>query len=161
MAYSKVIQSKYCIIYTSTGQSYPNLKTSLRRKRMFGRSIKTILAAGILATGMAVSATGATHAASDFNIYVGSGYGDNSHFGSGHAGFHSKKGFKKSKFRFKRKCGPRRALKKAYSIGLKKPHIKRIGHQKISVVGHNRGHLAKVVFLRTKHGCKVIKKDRF
>lgn len=125
---------------------------------MFVNSIKTILAVGIVAAGAAVSTTSTANANSSFGIYIGNGTGI--HHGHRSNVNHTKKrghGLRRNVFRNHRGCSPRRALNKAYRIGVNRPHISRINHKKIVVVGHSRGHLAKVVFKRKGHGCKVIK----
>lgn len=137
---------------------------------MFGKSIKAILTTGILAAGIATSTTGAANAGSNFNLHVGGGHGIGTFIGHGGSygfkrshgyknryGYKRHHGFKKSKQAHRRGCSPRHALHKAYNIGLNQPHVKRVNHKKIVVVGYNRGHLAKVVFKRKGHGCKVIK----
>ena len=118
---------------------------------MFMKSIKTFLAVGVVAAGAAVSTTGAANAGGNFSLYIGNGYGGGIHYGNGyrrHSYGHR---------HHRRGCGPRRALNKAYRIGVNRPHISRINHRKIAVVGYNHGFPAKVVFKRTHRGCKVIK----
>jgi tRNA A-37 threonylcarbamoyl transferase component Bud32 len=126
---------------------------------MFTNSIKTILAAGIIAAGAAVTTTTTANAGSSFGIYIGSGHGH---------GIHStrkyrQKGHRSHRFNGKRHgirhaaCGPRRALNKAYRVGVNRPHVARINHKKIVVVGYSRGYPAKVVFKRKSRGCKIIR----
>ncbi|MEO0327655.1 MAG: hypothetical protein AAF217_03560 [Pseudomonadota bacterium] len=55
------------------------------------------------------------------------------------------------------RCHPRKALKKAWRMGVDQPHIARIGERRVVVVGYNRGHRAKVVFKRHHRKCRVIK----
>ena len=127
---------------------------------MFVNSIKTFLAVGIVAAGAAVSTTGTANAGSSFGIYIGNGYGNGIHYGKRkhhNHGYHHGHSYKRQGYTKSRKCGPQRALNKAYRIGVNHPHIARINHKKIVVVGYNRGHSAKVVFKRKGHGCKVIK----
>lgn len=121
---------------------------------MFVNSIKTFLAVGIVAAGAAVSTTTTANAGSSFGVYIGNGYGSGINHGSRK---HRNHGYKKSGYGHRRGCGPRRALNKAYHAGLARPHIARINHKKIVVVGYSRGHHAKVVFKRKGHSCKVIK----
>ena len=53
--------------------------------------------------------------------------------------------------------GLRRALRKAWRMGVDRPHIARIGRGRIVVKGHHDGHRAKVVFDRWSRRCEVIK----
>ncbi len=127
---------------------------------MFLNSIKTFLAVGIVATGAAVSTTSTANAGSSFGIYIGNGYGSGIHYGNRkhrNHGYHRGHGYKRHGYVNRRACGPRRALNKAYRIGVNRPHVARINHRKIVVVGYNRGYPAKVVFKRKGHGCKIIK----
>ena len=126
---------------------------------MFLNSIKTILAVGIVATGAAVSTISTANAGSSFGVYIGNGHGSGIHYGNRKHRNHGfkKRGYKNHAYGQRRGCGPRRALNKAHHIGVKRPHIARIDHKKIVVVGFNRGHHAKVVFKRKGHGCKVIR----
>ena len=127
---------------------------------MFVNSIKTFLAVGIVAAGAAVSTTSTANADSSFGIYIGNGYGNGIHYGSRkhhNHGYNRGHGYKQSRYGHRRGCGPRRALNKAYRVGVNRPHIARINHKKIVVVGYNYGHPAKVVFKRKGHGCKIIK----
>ena len=127
---------------------------------MFVNSIKTFLAVGIVAAGAAVSTTSTANAGSNFGVYIGNGYGSGIHYGSRkhrNHGYHRGHGYKKHSYGHRRGCGPRKALNKAYRVGLVRPHIARINHKKIVVVGYSRGHHAKVVFKRKGYGCKVIK----
>jgi predicted NBD/HSP70 family sugar kinase len=129
---------------------------------MFVKSIKTFLAVGIVAAGAAVSTTGTANAGSSFGIYIGNGYGSGIHYNNrkhrnhGYNGGHGYRHYGHG-YGHRRGCGPRRALNKAYRVGLNRPHIARINHRKIVVVGYNYGHPAKVVFKRKGHGCKIIK----
>lgn len=127
---------------------------------MFVNSIKTFLAVGIVAAGAAVSTPLTANAGNSFGIYIGNGHGSGINYGHRSHGYHGKHrghGFKSSGYKKHRGCGPRRALNKAYRVGVNRPHIARINHKKIVVVGYSRGHHAKVVFKRKGHGCKVIK----
>lgn len=129
---------------------------------MFKKSIKSFVAAAIIASGAAVASTGSANAGNSFGAFVGSDHSNviqinhvkrRSH---GHKRFHGKKVFKRKHHR-RAACGPRRALNKAYRIGVNRPHVARINHKRIVVLGYNRGHPAKVVFKRSRHGCKIIK----
>jgi len=126
---------------------------------MFVNSIKTFLAVGIVAAGAAVSTTSTANAGSSFGIYIGNGHGGGIHYGKRKHRNHGYKnrGYRNNAHGHRRGCAPRRALNKAFRIGVNRPHIARINHRKIVVVGYNRGHHAKVVFKRKSHGCKIIK----
>jgi hypothetical protein len=132
---------------------------------MFVNSIKTFLAVGIIAAGAAVSTTTTANAGSSFGVYIGNGYGSGIHHGHRSNGHykaprkhaHQRKTHKRSGYVRHRGCSPRHALNKAYRFGVNRPHIARINHKRIVVVGYSRGHHAKVVFKRKGHGCKVIK----
>lgn len=119
---------------------------------MFNKSIKSILAAAILATGAAVSTTTTANAGGSFGVYIGSGHGSGIHYQKPRVRHH----YRKKRHTSRRACAPRRALNKAYRIGVNRPHIARINHKRIVVVGYNYGHPAKVVFKRKGHGCKII-----
>lgn len=127
---------------------------------MFVNSIKTFLAVGIVAVGAAVTTTGTANAGSSFGVYIGSGHGNGVYYGNRkqrNHGYNRGHGYKKSGYGHRRGCNPRRALNKAYRVGVNRPHIARINHKKIVVVGYNYGHPAKVVFKRKGHGCKILK----
>jgi len=136
---------------------------------MFNKSVKSILAACALVAGATFAVPAS---AGNFNVYIGSGYsgvhaapGHNQkykHFyGNGFQKHHRKHrgyGHKyKNRVVHKGFCGPRRALRKAWHMGVNQPHIARLNKRKVVVVGYNRGHAAKVVFKRNSHRCKVIK----
>lgn len=57
-------------------------------------------------------------------------------------------------------CGPRRAVNKAYRLGLNNPQIKRIKEQRIVVVGYQYGYRTKMVFKRYSN-CRLIKTVNF
>ena len=123
---------------------------------MFNKSIKTVLAAAVIATGGAFAATTA-NAGTSFGIYIGNGYG-HSHAPSGGIYFNNG-GYNHGYVapRGHRKCNPRRALNKAYRMGVYNPHVTRVNHRKIVVKGYSHGHNAKVVFKRNSKRCKVLK----
>lgn len=118
---------------------------------MFTQTLKTILAVGVIATGATFSTTNAN--AGDVGIY----------FNGGHGGFYVGNGHKRPRYDYghgynrRGYCKPRRALKKAWRMGVNRPHITRIGRNRIVVKGFNHGHRAKVVFSRSGHRCPVIK----
>jgi hypothetical protein len=57
-------------------------------------------------------------------------------------------------------CGPRRAVKKAYRLGLDSPQVHRVKERKIVVSGYQYGYRAKMVFKRYSK-CHLIKAVRF
>lgn len=131
---------------------------------MFIKSIKTILAAGIVATGAAVATVTTTttaNAGSNFSLFIGNGHGGGVHYKKRHKSqkhYRRGHGYKRNGYSQRgRGCGPRRALNTAYRVGVNRPHVARINNKRIVVVGYNRGHPAKVVFKRSGHGCKIIK----
>lgn len=56
-------------------------------------------------------------------------------------------------------CSPRRAVKRAWNMGLNHPHVKRVGRRHIVVGGGYHGSRAKVVFSR-RGGCRVVNFER-
>lgn len=135
-----------------------------RRKKMFRQSIKSLLAAGIIATGAGIAATSTANAGSSFGIYIGNGHGGGIHYNQGHKRYKGKHYNRHGSINRKgygshhqvRGCGPRHALDKAYNVGVDRPHIARINNKRIVVVGYNRGYPAKVVFKRYGYGCEII-----
>jgi len=59
-----------------------------------------------------------------------------------------------------RYCSPRRAIDKAWNMGLKRPHVSRVGDGSIVVKGRRYGHRVRVVFSRWTPWCEVIKVSR-
>jgi hypothetical protein len=57
-------------------------------------------------------------------------------------------------------CGPRRAVNKAYRLGLNDPQIQRIKERRIVVSGYQYGYRTKMVFKRYSN-CKLIKTVNF
>ena len=101
---------------------------------MFKNTIKTILAAGIIASGATFASSTAANATSigvhigghGGGIYIGNGHRRHGHRHRGHGRRH---GF----------CKPRRALNKAWNMGVNRPHIARVGRDRIVVKGFNYG----------------------
>jgi len=56
-------------------------------------------------------------------------------------------------------CGPRRAVNKAYRLGLNHPQVHRVKDRRIVVSGYQYGHRAKMVFKRHSR-CQLIKTVR-
>lgn len=118
---------------------------------MFNKSIKTVLAAGILAIGTAATATAPAQAGGKLSVYIGGGHGTAIHYSSRKRGYGHRHHVRRAK------CAPRRALNKAYRYGLNRPHIQRINNKRIVVSGWNRGHQARIVFKRNGGGCQIIR----
>lgn len=136
---------------------------------MFNKSIKSILVACTLVAGATIAVPAS---AGDLSIYIGSGHGSvhvgpvhnqkyrHHHGNVFHKDFHKQRKHNrkyKNRVVHRGSCGPRRALRKAWHMGVNQPHIARLNKRKVVVVGYNRGHAAKVVFKRNSHRCKVIK----
>ena len=118
---------------------------------MLTNSVKTILAVAVVATGAAFSTT-AANAGGKFGIYIGNGYHSGpGYYGGGYHGGYYAYGYPR------RKCHPRRALNKAYRMGVYNPHVTRVNHKRIVVKGYSHGHRAKVVFKRHSKHCRVLK----
>ncbi|MEM9277366.1 MAG: hypothetical protein AAGA76_02190 [Pseudomonadota bacterium] len=117
---------------------------------MLTKSIKSILAVAVVATGAAFT-TSSANAGGNFGVYIGNGHGGGIYYNNGyHGGGYHAYGHKQ------RKCNPRRALNKAYRMGVYKPHVTRVNHKRIVVKGYNHGHRAKVVFKRHSKHCRVL-----
>ncbi|MEM9329910.1 MAG: hypothetical protein AAGA53_01210 [Pseudomonadota bacterium] len=117
---------------------------------MFKNAFKSMLAVAVVATGAAFTTTSA-NAGGNFGIYIGNGHGGGiyyKHGGHYKSGYHA---------HGPRKCNPRRALNKAYRMGVYRPHVTRVNHNRIVVKGYNHGHAAKVVFKRQSKHCRVLK----
>ncbi len=124
---------------------------------MFKNTFKSALAIATVAASTMFTAAPAN--AGNFSLHIGNGHGGGIHF-SNHRKRHFNRGYVKRRHVQRSRghhCGPRRALKRAYHLGLYDTHIARVNHKKIVVKGWNRGYPAKVVFKRTHHGCKIIK----
>lgn len=120
---------------------------------MLTKSLKSILAVATIASTAAFASVGTANAGS-VNLYIG-GPGVGVHFGSGKRHRNVYRGHHRP--RAHRVCKPRRALNKAWNMGVNRPHIKRVGRNRIVVVGYNYGHRAKVVFARQGRHCPVIR----
>ena len=126
---------------------------------MFNKSAKSILAVFALVAGATFAAPAS---AGNINLHIGSGHGG-IYVGNEHPYQPRYHNHRKYSHKYKNRvvhrgyCGPRRALRKAWHMGVNQPHIARLNKRKVVVVGYNRGHAAKVVFKRNSHRCKVIK----
>lgn len=119
---------------------------------MIKNSVKSIMAVAVIAVGAAFATSNPANAGS-IGVYIGGGHGG-VYYGTGHGRYNGHYGGPR---RHRGHCGPRRALNKAWNMGVNHPHIKRIGENRIVVVGYNRGHRAKVVFKRHSRHCRIIK----
>ena len=120
---------------------------------MVSNSIKSILAIAVVAAGAAFTTATTAQAGGNFGVYIGNGYGSGVYFGNGgHRRHHYHGGYSR-----RHACGPRRALRKAWRMGVNRPHIARLNDRRIAVVGFSHGHRAKVVFKRHSRHCRVIK----
>jgi len=119
---------------------------------MFGTSFKSILAAAVVASTASLGTAGVANAGSSFSLHIGNGY---------HGGYYAPRRhaprIHRSHNRHGKRCGPRRALNKAWRMGINQPHIARVNGRKIVVAGYNHGYRAKVVFKRGSRNCRVIK----
>lgn len=119
---------------------------------MFGKSVKSILAAVVVASSAALAPTSAAQAGGNFGVYIG----------GGHSGIYIGNGYHSPRYRtgYKRQrgfCGPRRAVNKARHMGVRRAEVVRVNGERIVVAGFNRGHRAKVVFKRASKHCRVIR----
>jgi hypothetical protein len=120
---------------------------------MFTKSLKSILAVAAIAGGAAFSIAGSAQAGNDFGVYIGGGH-SGIYIGNGG---HYKQQIRRHGPRHRGFCGPRRAVKKAWRMGVNRPHIQRVNGRKIVVTGYSHGHRAKVVFKRDSKRCRVIR----
>jgi len=152
-----VVQRGYAILQLSTGLITGQQQ---RREIMFTKSLKTVLAAGVLAVGAATTMAAPANAGGNFGVYIGGSHGGGIYIGKHHGQRYSghRRDYRRHYRRdHRRSCNPRRALNKAYRYGLNRPHIQRVNNRKIVVVGKNRGHRAKIVFSRHGRGCQIIR----
>ncbi len=121
---------------------------------MFGKSIKSALSIAVVVAGAAFSTTNVAQAGGNYGVYIGGGHHGGIYFGNG--GHHRRHHYRGGN-RNRGHCGPRRALRKAWNLGVNRPHVARVNRRAIAVVGYSHGHRAKVVFKRNSHHCRVIK----
>ncbi|MEM9574467.1 MAG: hypothetical protein AAF870_04465 [Pseudomonadota bacterium] len=122
---------------------------------------KSLLAGLILTVGAAFAAPTAAQASSNFGIYIGNGqsgihYSKGGNVGHYHGNHYHRHGARQNN-RHRGFCGPRKALKKAWRMGLNRPHISRVKQRAIAVTGYRYGYPAKVVFRRASHNCAVLR----
>lgn len=116
-------------------------------------SFKSLAAAAVVAVTAALVPTTSAQAGGKVGVYIGGGHGG-VYIGNGHRRHHH---YSQGYRRPAGKCGPRRALNKAWRMGVNRPHVSRVNGRKIVVAGFNRGHRAKVVFKRGSRHCRVIR----
>ena len=119
---------------------------------MFSKSVQSIIAAAIVVGGTTFGTTGAANAGNGFSLYVGNGH-HGVYFDNGPRRRH----LQRHRIGHRGICKPRKALRKAYRMGVDNPYIARIKRNKIVVKGHSYGYQAKVVFKRNTHRCKVLR----
>ena len=125
-----------------------------------------------LAWVMGVASTGSANAG-NFGIDLYLGHGPAVHYKGRHnrhnnynrhrPNFHEnrprhRRGYKQRSHR--NICGPRRAVKRAYRLGLYDPQIRRIKENRIVVSGYQYGYRTKMVFSRYSN-CNLIKTVNF
>jgi len=146
---------------------------------MFGTGIKTILASGLVAAtifgasasianagsgsvqltfdgrqGLKIQSAGFRHGSGHDRRYDRRRGGSHGYkHGRGHGYRHG--GYGGNRYG----CSPRRAVNKAWNMGLKHPHVKRVGRHHIVVGGGYHGSRARVTFSKFGH-CKVVNFDR-
>ncbi len=123
---------------------------------MLNRTIKSIAAAAILATGAALSVTTSANAGGNFHLQIGGGHG-HIYFGEPYYDGPRYAPPRRHYGHRHRACGPKRALNKAWRMGLNRPYVARVNNKRIVVRGFNYGHNAKVVFKRGSKNCRVLK----
>lgn len=119
---------------------------------MFGKSVKSILAAVVITSSAALAPTTSAQAGGNFGVYIGGGH-SGIYLGNGHRAPRYHGGYK----RHRGFCGPRRAVNKARHMGVRRAEVVRVNGNRIVVAGFNRGHRAKVVFKRGSKHCRVIR----
>jgi len=146
--------------------------------KIFGlNSLKTGTKSGaaiILASIIGLSSVSTANAGNfGIDLYLGNGTGIhyNDHYG------HNRHHYKQRRYKHHNKrrshyrdqyrprqhqqvCGPRRAVKKAYRMGLDSPRVHRVKQNRIVVSGYQYGYRAKMVFKRYSR-CHLIKTVRF
>lgn len=120
---------------------------------MFGKSFKSVLAAVVVASTAALAPTTSANAGSNFGVYIGGGH-SGVYIGNNHRAPRYRSGVRRGHNGI---CGPRRALNKAWRMGVNRPHVARVNGKKIVIAGFNRGHRAKVVFKRGSNHCRVLR----
>ena len=124
-----------------------------------------------LAGIIGLSATGNANAGNlGIDLYLGNGagiyysgnrnhYRRNHHNGYYNPGYYRRDHYRRDHYRHQPRrqvCGPRRAVKKAYRLGLNNPQVHRIKERRIIISGYQYGYRTKMVFKRFSR-CHLIK----
>lgn len=117
---------------------------------MLTKTLKTGLAAIVIATAAAATAVPANAGSAQLQIEVGSRHHGHFRHGPRHGPRYGHAP------RHRAACTPREAVRKAWRIGLNRPGVRRIDNRRIVVTGFNRGHRASLVFARHTPRCRVI-----
>lgn len=120
---------------------------------MLTKTLKTALAALVIASGAAITSAPAN--AGSVQLDLASGPQHHGQFRHGPRRQHHGQRFGHGP-RHRGICTPREAVHKAWRIGMNRPGIRRIGHDRIVVTGFHRGHHARLVFARYTPRCRVI-----
>ncbi|MCF6321434.1 MAG: hypothetical protein L3J32_06655 [Rhizobiaceae bacterium] len=154
-------------------------------KSKITKTIATLGMGVILATGLGLAATSNANAGNigvgniGINIHMSNGLGIYMN-GRGHnyrqphnrgyfnPGYYPPKRYRPKKHRRnyysnpprQAICNPRRAVNKAYRLGLNNPQVERVRERRVVVSGYQYGYRTKMVFKRYSK-CKLIKTVRF
>ncbi|MBL4725278.1 MAG: hypothetical protein JKY83_01115 [Rhizobiaceae bacterium] len=139
---------------------------------MFGTGIKTLLSSALVAATMFGASAPLANAANGMNAPINLAFAGQQDFkiqkvnhrhgrrhGYGHSRRHGGRHGYRGHGRNNYGCSPRRAVNRAWNMGLNNPHVKRVGKRHIVVKGGYRGSRAKVVFSRFG-GCQVVNFER-
>lgn len=125
---------------------------------MLNKLIPGSLAAALLGIGLAVSAPAAA-TAGNVDLRIETGHGT-LHIGNGwhrdRRDYRERRGYD----RYGRMCHPRRAIHKAHRMGVRYPHIDRIGRRLVIVEGRKRGGHVRIAFAKRSPYCDVAWVDR-
>jgi len=145
---------------------------------MLTKAVITASLGAILATGLGI-ATSANAGNIGVNIHMGAGpvpfsMGVPAGYRQPHNRGYFNPGYKQPKHYGRKKhrrnyyrsaprraiCNPRKAVNKAYRLGLDGPQVERVRERRIIVSGYQYGYRTKMVFKRYSN-CKLIKTVRF
>ncbi|MCP4073860.1 MAG: hypothetical protein GY742_19360 [Hyphomicrobiales bacterium] len=134
------------------------------------RTITTLGATLGLAGAIGLSATGNANAGNlGIDLYLGNGAGiyysgnRNHRHGYNNPRHYRQDYYRRDNYRHKprrRVCSPRRAVKKAYRLGLNNPQVHRIKDRRIVISGYQYGYRKKMVFKRHSR-CHLLKTVNF
>ena len=155
---------------------------NVSKSKIINAIVKSTAAIGLVFT-LGIATSGSANAGNfGIDLYLGHQsaihYGGSKYYGShqrrqqyGHRYNHNK-GNRRNKYRKHRRhqdrysqprrhvCGPRRAVRKAYRLGLDGPRVHRVRENKVAVVGYQYGYRTKMVFKRYSN-CRLIKTVNF